>query len=429
MKTVLMTALVLGSFCFLTGCNGCNPRTGPGAGERWANYPALASTPRPYNWLVVKCQLSDANTIPAGLDNSIKQFFGLAGSGFGNIVDYFHDVSYNNAFVSGSNIVGWIPAPFATTDLKGSGRLASPTTRTQRTTECLQAIPQGGPDLADYYGVVAIENVVNDGGACYTGQRKMTINGADYNLACVWFDPNSLFTAFAAHEMSHGLGLDHSYDDSGRACVRNAKPSEYCDRFDIMSAFNTYQFTDNNFLINGAPSGGGPGMNAPALLRMGWIPSTRTAKFDYEGDSEQVFKIRALSHPQGPDPLVVLLDVGSTTPFTGLYTIEYRQADGWDSGFAGGSAPAAVKLSRGTVLVHQYRAAGGPASTLILGAYGGALQPGNTLVVNGTQAFHVSVESIDVNNALAVVSVGFGSGKPSLPIQGTVAKFPRIDPK
>jgi hypothetical protein len=40
---------------------------GPGAGKRWPNYSSLVDRPKTYNWLVVKCRLSDATTIPAGL--------------------------------------------------------------------------------------------------------------------------------------------------------------------------------------------------------------------------------------------------------------------------------------------------------------------------------------------------------------------------
>src|SRR3954469_9360940 len=139
-KRHLAAILTLALVCSLNSCTGCNPRKGPGAGKRFASYPSLVDRPRTYNWLVVKCQLSDAGTIPAGLDTSIQQFFTLSGSGFGNIVDYFHDVSYNNAYVVGSNIVGWIPAPYTTANVTGISR-------TQRTIQCLQAIPAGGPDL------------------------------------------------------------------------------------------------------------------------------------------------------------------------------------------------------------------------------------------------------------------------------------------
>ena len=105
---------------------------------------------------------------------------------------------------------------------------------------------------------------------------------------------------------------------------------------------------------------------------MGWIPGENQRHFQNEGD-EQTFKIRALSRPRGTEPLVVILDTGSQAPFEGLYTVEYRQGDGWDRGFVTGAIPPpAVQASGGTVLVHQFRLAGAPASTLINGAFAGA---------------------------------------------------------
>jgi hypothetical protein len=362
---------------------------------------------------VVKCQLSDLSTIPPGLDADITQFFGITGAGFGNIVDYFHDVSYNHASVISDTFTGWIKVPFGTADLSfPNGRLAPASKRKQRVQECLQAIPADQfPDLESFYGVIVINNGVQDAGAAYLGQQSMTINNKSYNLACVWFDANSLSTEFAAHEIAHGLALAHSFDDSGRNC--GGKPGEYCDPWDIMSAQRTYQFVDRNWLVAGNASGGGPGLDAPGLLRMGWLPGQNQRRFQNEGD-EQTFKIRALSHPRAGEPLVVILDVGSQVPFEGIYTIEYRQADGWDLGFATSTnSPPAVRASRGTVLVHQFRLAGVPASTLVNGAFGGVLQPGNTLVLTGFGGvtFHVTVNSFDLADGSANVSIGFGRGR------------------
>ncbi len=314
-----------------------------------------------------------------------------------------------------------MPAPFGTRDLAyPNGRLAPPSARAQRVKECLQAIPADkGIDLADYYGVVVINNVVNDGGACYTGQQPMSVNNKNYNLACVWFDPNSLFTDFAAHELSHGLGLDHSYDDSGRNCGGN--PGEYCDPWDIMSALGTYTFPDRNWLIGGANSAGGPGMNAATLLRIGWIPSANQKRYSIEDGGDQVFKLRALSHATESDTLVVILNVGATA-FDATYTVEYRQGDGWDAGFVSHpNSPAKVRTQGGTVLVHQFRMAGAPASTLINGAYGGPLQPGDTLVVPGFggTVYHVTVKTIDIPDGSATVVIGSGRG-PALPKFGII---------
>lgn len=402
----VILGLILSTACFLAACT-----TGPGAGIRWTNYPALASSTTSYPWLVVKCQVSDVPTIPTGLDTNIQQFFGISGAGYGNIVDYFHDVSYNRASVISDTFVGWIRAPFNKADLSfPSGRLRND--RAQRVKECLQAIPADQlPDLDAFFGVVVINNAVQDGGACFQGQQSMTINNKSYKLACDWFDPNSLLTGFAPQEMGHGLGLTHSFDDSGRNC--GGKPGEYCDPWDVMSAFGTYRFVDPNWLVTGL-SGGGPGLNAPNLLRMGWIPAGRRSEFQLEGDNEQAFTIRALSHPKGSDPLVVTLDVGSAEPFGGLYTVEYRQGDGWDRGFVSNTdSPQAVRSSGGAVFVHQYRPAGEPASTLINGAFAGALQPCNTLVLVGLggATFYVTVKSFDIADGSATVSIGRGRGK------------------
>lgn len=411
--------LIVSTACLMAGCN----RTGPGAGNRWTNYPSLASSTKSYPWLVVKCQLSDVPTIPAGLDTNIEQFFGISGAGYGNIVDYFHDVSYNHASVISDTFLGWIRAPFGTADLSfPNGRLRS--NRLQRVKECLQAIPADQlPDLEAFYGVVVINNAVQDGGAAGIGQQPMIINNKSYNLACVWFDPNSLQTEFAPQEMAHGLGLDHSFDDSGRNC--GGSPGEYCDPWDIMSAQGTYQFVDQNWLVAGNPSGAGPGLNAPGLLRMGWIPGENQRRFQNEGD-EQTFKIRALSRARGAEPLVVILGTGSQTPFEGLYTVEYRQGDGWDRGFVTSpGSPRAVRSSGGTVLVHQFRPAGAPASTLINGAFAGALQPCNTLVLVGFGGvpFHITVKSFDIADGSATVSIGFGRGE-FAPCFGDVIKNP-----
>jgi hypothetical protein len=401
--SVLVVALLLSA---------CTSRPGPGAGATRKSYPALSQNPTSYNWLILKCQLSDRPTIPSGLDTTVDQFFGLTGGGYGNIPDYVHDVSYNHALFLGQTL-GWVRAPFSSADLSfPKGRLAPASARKQRVQECLQALPaQDLPDFDAIYGVAVVNNALQDGGACYLGRQSLAVGKQNHSLACVWFDPNSLQTEFAAHEVLHGLGLDHSFDDSGRNC--GGSPGEYCDPWDIMSAQNTYQFVDRNFLIAGGNSGGGPGLNTPGLFRMGWMPSPNVRRFQFEGD-EQQFSLRALSRPRGSEPLVVTVDVGSSDPFGGLYTVEYRQGDGWDEGFVTSQfSPAAVRQRGGTVLVHQFRAAGAPAARLVQGSFAGAMQPGDTLVLTGLFTLHVTVDKIDTTDGSATVSIGFGRGAPT----------------
>jgi len=410
--TALTTAFPLGACALVATCAlmACD-NDAPGDGIRWKNYPALTQPSKSYRWLVVKCQLPDVTTIPAGLDQNISQFFGISGTGYGNIPDYFHDVSYNRASVISDTFLGWVQAPFKSPDLARNGRLASSVPgRQQRVQECLSALPADQlPDLDTFYGVVVVNNAVQDGGACYVGQQTLTVGNKNHQLACVWFDPNSLLTEFAAHEIAHGLGMTHSYDDSLRNCGGN--PGEYCDPWDIMSAQGTFQFRDRNWLIGGFASGAGPGLNAPGLMNMGWIPADNQRRFQFEGDDNQTFKLRALSRPRGTEPLVVLLAIGTDTPFDEIYTVEYRQGDGWDLGFVTDPrAPAAVVASGGAVFVHQWRPVGTPTSTLINGSFAGALQPCDTLVLhNGAR--YVTVDEFNVADGSATISIGFGRGK------------------
>ena len=279
-REVLILGLILGAAASLVACN-----KGPGAGTRWTNYPSLASSTTSYRWLVVKCQLSDVSKIPAGLDTNIEQFFGISGAGYGNMVDYFHDVSYNHASVISDTFVGWVRAPFGTSDLSckadARGRLCS--NRAQRVKECLEAIPADQlPDLDNYYGVVAINNVVQDGGAAGVGQLSMTVRDQKHNLGVVWFDPNSLSTEFAMHEISHGLGLDHSFDDSQRNC--GGRLGEYCDPWDIMSAQADISIcTSQTFWWRESFWRRARHGNSPGLLRMGWIPWAESTAFSERG--------------------------------------------------------------------------------------------------------------------------------------------------
>jgi hypothetical protein len=109
--------------------------------------------------------------------------------------------------------------------------------------------------------------------------------------------------------------------------------------------------------------------------------------------------------------LVVLLKLGFAPFSDAVYAVEYRQGDGWDLGFVS-SAPAVVRSQGGAVLVHQFRAAGSPAATMIETADGGAILQGKTLVLTSPLVpdYHVTVKSIDTINATATVSIGPGIG-------------------
>jgi hypothetical protein len=296
------------------------------------------------------------------LDDTIDRFLGTWGSGYGNIPDYFYDVSYGKALVGMralSRSIGWFTASY---DFAGDVSLGNQ--RNVRVEKCMDAIPQDQrPDLDGISGIVGIDNVVVDGGACGVGPVELHFWGADHWLGCVWFDPDSLFTDFASQEIGHAIGMDHSWaqlydgsslNDLGFKCAEFGRPGEYCDPWDEMSAMVAYWFEDKNWPCSLdakiCPAQGGPGLSAPSLLNKGWIPNSKIANWPINPSNlgEQVFTLQALSHPEGPNPLIAKITAGLLT-----YTVEFRVGDGWDTGFkTNTSVPTTAKTTGGVVLVH-----------------------------------------------------------------------------
>jgi hypothetical protein len=363
--------------------NGCGS---PGQLQPWLGYPRLQQTKTVRTWLVLKCTFSDDRTtrfLPTGLspaisslDDYINKFLTTAGAGTGNVIDYYRDVTYGSLSLS-SRVYGWFDAPYPK---------ANTLNRPARVEQCANAIPASqasGMDFGSYWGIIMVTNAPADGGACGDGQLPLQIQGQVYNLGCVVFDANSMYTAFAAHEVGHGLGFHHSWDNS---------PCEYCDQFDVMSAFNTWEFYLPNYPPygaftshrNGIQSGGaGPGLNLPNLLFLNAIPASRIATY-HIGDPQKQFVLTALSHPIG-NAYLGLEIVGSDQ--NDVYTVEYRQADGWDQGFP-----------LNGVLIHEYRIGSNPYSYL---------ESGPTVPGGGSSGFWTPSTEWDSKTSKASVFVSY----------------------
>jgi hypothetical protein len=132
------------------------------------------------------------------------------------------------------------------------------------------------------------------------------------------------------HEFGHGIGFEHSFSNDqkyqNQDWVKVQDFGEYDDQWDLMSAANIW--VDPTGVFGGGP----PYLNAYHLDEMGWIPRSRILTLGVDGQSSQTVTLAALNHPEASGYLLVRVAADANDLFH-YYTVEFRRADGWDSGF------------------------------------------------------------------------------------------------
>lgn len=199
------------------------------------------------------------------------------------------------------------------------------------------------------------------------------------------------------HEVGHGLGLNHSFNDD--PAYRNAPWSqigEYGDPWDVMSYANV--FGRPTALFGFSPVG----HNGPHLDRMGWLPRSEIVTFGADGGMAQTTTLTALHRaaPGGTRLIRIPFDVGD--PFH-YYTVELRTPTDLDVGI-----PAAI------VLLHEVRR-GTP------GDSGNAAY--FSFLMTDPAAGRAPLSALNANGVtVRVNSINAAAGTASVSVTGTIAE-------
>jgi len=280
---------------------------------------APAASARPHRgsvpWSVLLCKFSNRAAEPQ-TPAFFRDFLTQAGAGQDGAADYWRDVSDGAIDLAGSEVRGWFTMPVTLEQ-------AATKSRWDRIQDCVAAARAGGYTVPAGHRTIAIVNDWVDSGAS-GGQ--------------VLLDPGAWNVAFAAHEMGHGIELNHSFSDD--PVYRNAPWSqigEYDDPWDLMSAMNV--FTTNTTRFGVSPAG----LNAHHADRMGWLPRRSILTFGADGARSRTVRIAALSRSGAAEPRLVRVPFDPSDAMR-YYTVELRLKAGRDAG-----------IPASTVMIHEVK--------------------------------------------------------------------------
>jgi hypothetical protein len=183
----------------------------------------------------------------------------------------------------------------------------------------------------------------------------------------------------------HGYGLLHSRS-------QDTPTQDYYDCWDIMSDRTcVYSFSSQTFGF------GGPGLNAFSVAALGWLGSDRIQGLTRAQISNTAnLVLAALNNPGTSGPRMITVPLADDNP-NHYYTIEFRQARGWDREIKGQRSP----HRHSSVLIHEIRPDG--YSDLVTTQGGADRLP-------GPHAFHdpannVAIRVTNLDEVIGVASI------------------------
>jgi hypothetical protein len=232
-----------------------------------------------------------------------ENLFTNAGTGLGNMVDFFRDYSHGNIDIGGSQVFGPLTIQHDHAAYTGSG--ANPAGRRELLKWVRDAALAAGIDLSRFRNLVGCMNVSTD---LFGSVDGMITPSGDIL--------NDHSPAMLAQEMLHGYSLQHSQEEGG---------PPYSDKWDAMSTWSQFSTPGGPFYSIG------PGSNAANMAFLNWLDPARV--WSKSGSYDEQIDLRP-HHRRDLDGILVA--------FVGPYYVEYRHQGDWDA-----------TIPRDAVLVHR----------------------------------------------------------------------------